>query len=98
MCLGGSPSPAFTASGNQSYTFKASALYVPANYAALLTDVLNGTLVTVIWGPQGTTTGWDPKITLNNVVLTAYSVKNGQKGTIANDISGEAQSVATSSF
>ena len=50
--LGGSPSPAFTESGNQSYTFKASALYVPANYAALLTDVLNGTQVTVIWGPQ----------------------------------------------
>jgi len=49
---GGSPSPAFTASGNQSYTFKASALYVPANYAALLTDVLNGSLVTVIWGPR----------------------------------------------
>ncbi len=44
---GGSPSPAFTASGNQSYTFKASALYVPANYAALLTDVLNGSLVTL---------------------------------------------------
>ena len=39
-----------------------------------------------------------PKITLSNVVLTAYSVKNGQKGTIANDISGEAQSVATSTF
>jgi len=96
---GGSPSPVFTASGNQSYTFKASALYVPANYAALLTDVLNGTLVTVIWGPQGTTTGsGTPKITLSNVVLTAYSVKNGQKGTIANDISGEAQSVATSTF
>ena len=96
---GGSPSPAFTASGNQSYTFKASALYVPANYAALLTDVLNGSLVTVIWGPQGTTTGsGTPKITLSNVVLTAYSVKNGQKGTIANDISGEAQSVATSTF
>ena len=96
---GGSPSPAFTASGNQSYTFKASALYVPANYAALLTDVLNGTLVTVIWGPQGTSTGsGTPKITLSNVVLTAYSVKNGQKGTIANDISGEAQSVATSTF
>jgi len=31
---------------------------------------------------------------MSNVVLTAYSVKNGQKGTIANDISGEAQSVA----
>jgi len=69
---GGSPSPAFTASGNQSYTFKASALYVPANYAALLTDVLNGSLVTVIWGPQGTTTGsGTPKITLSNIVLTA---------------------------
>ena len=64
-----------------------------------LTDVLNGTLVTVIWGPQGTTTGsGTPKITLSNVVLTAYSVKNGQKGTIANDISGEAQSVATGTF
>jgi len=31
---------------------------------------------------------------MSNVVLTAYSVKNGLKGTIANDISGEAQSVA----
>ena len=41
---GGSPSPAFTASGNQTYTFKASALYVPANYAALLADVL-----TALW-------------------------------------------------
>ena len=40
----------------------------------------------------------NPKITLNNVVLTAYNVKNGQKGTIANDISGEAQTVATSTF
>ena len=36
--------------------------------------------------------------TLSNVVLTAYRVKNGQKGTIANDISGEAQSVATGTF
>jgi hypothetical protein len=35
---------------------------------------------------------------MSNVVLTAYSVKNGQKGTIAKDISGEAQSVATSTF
>jgi hypothetical protein len=91
--------PAFTASGNQSYTFKASALYVPSLYAALLNDVLNGTLVTVIWGPQGTSSGsGTPKITLSNVVLTAYSVKNGQKGTIANDISGEAQTVAVSTF
>ena len=49
---GGSPSPAFTASGNQSYTFKASALYVPANYAALLTDVLNGS---ISYGYLGTT-------------------------------------------
>jgi hypothetical protein len=63
----------------------------------LLNDVLNGTVVTVIWGPQGTTTG-NPKITYNIVILTSYSVKNGQKGTIANDISGEAQSVATSTF
>ncbi len=89
--------PAFTASGNQSYTFKASALFVPANYAALLNDVLGGTLVTIIWGPEGSTTGKE-KITLSNVVLTAYSVKNGQKGTIANDISGEAQSVAIGTF
>ena len=89
--------PAFTASGNQSYTFKASALFVPANYAAMLNDVLNGTLVTIIWAPQGTGTG-NPKITYSNVVLTAYSVKNGQKGTIANDISGEAQSVTVSTF
>ncbi|MGO8806963.1 MAG: hypothetical protein ACLQO7_10255 [Candidatus Bathyarchaeia archaeon] len=73
-------------------TLKALALYVPANYAALLNDVLNGTVVTVIWGPQGTTTG-NPKITYNNVILTAYSLKNGQKGTIANDISGEAQTI-----
>jgi hypothetical protein len=35
---------------------------------------------------------------MSNVVLTAYSVKKGQKGAIANDISGEAQSVATSTF
>lgn len=63
----------------------------------MLNDVLNGTVVTVIWGPQGTTTG-NPKITYNIVILTSYSVKNGQKGTIANDISGEAQSVATSTF
>ncbi len=91
------PQPAFTASGNQSYTFKASALFVPANYAAMLTDVLNGTMVTIIWGPQGSTTG-NPKVTLTNVVLTAYSVKNGQKGTIANDIAGEAQSVASGTF
>ena len=53
--------------------------------------------VTIIWGPQGSTTG-NPKVTLTNVVLTAYSVKNGQKGTIANDISGEAQSVASGTF
>jgi hypothetical protein len=53
--------------------------------------------VTIIWGPQGTTTGL-PKVTLTNVVLTAYSVKNGQKGTIANDISGEAQTVASGTF
>ena len=33
-------------------------------------------------------------IGVSNLVLTAYSVKNGQKGTIANDIRGEAQSVA----
>jgi hypothetical protein len=91
------PTPAFVASGNQTNTFKASALFVPSTYATLLSDVLNGTLVTIIWGPQGTTTG-NPKVTLTNVVLTAYSVKNGQKGTIANDISGEAQSVATSTF
>ena len=93
---GGSPSPAFTASGNQSYTFKASALYVPANYAALLSDVTRGH---VSYGYLGSTRHHyrvgTPKITLSNVVLTAYSVKNGQKGTIANDISGEAQSVAT---
>jgi hypothetical protein len=50
---GGSPAPAFTASGNQSYTFKASTLYVPANYAALLTDVLNGSLATAILGSTG---------------------------------------------
>ena len=85
------------ASGNQSNTFKASALFVPSLYAALLNDVLNGTVVTVIWGPQGTTTG-NPKITYNNVILTAYSVKNGQKGTIANDISGEAQTITPGSF
>ena len=53
--------------------------------------------MTVIWGPQGTTTG-NPKITYNNVILTAYSVKNGQKGTIANDISGEAQTITPGSF
>ena len=35
---------------------------------------------------------------LKVVRLRAYSMKNGQKGTIANDISGEAQSVATSTF
>jgi hypothetical protein len=94
-----SAQPSFIASGNQSITFKASALYVPANYAALLNDVLNGTLVTIIWGPQGTTTGQNyPKITLSNVVLTAYSVKNGQKVTIANDISGEAQTISTGTF
>ena len=69
----------------------------PITYAALLNDVLNGTVVTVIWGPQGTTTG-NPKITYNNVILTAYSVKNGQKGTIANDISGEAQTITPGSF
>ena len=91
------PTPAFLVSGNQSHTFKASALFVPSLYAALLNDVLNGTVVAVIWGPQGTTTG-SPKITFNNVILTAYSVKNGQKATIANDISGEGQSVATSTF
>ena len=33
---------------------------------------------------------------MSNVVLTAYSVKNEQKATIANDISGEAQSVLIS--
>jgi hypothetical protein len=42
--------------------------------------------------------GYNNSRTLNNVVLTANSVKNGQKGAIANDISGEAQSVATSTF
>jgi len=91
------PTAAFVASGNQSNTFKASALFVPSAYATLLNDVLNGTLVTVIWAPQGTTTG-NPKITLSNIVLTAYSVKNGQKGTIANDISGEAQTVTQGTF
>jgi hypothetical protein len=89
--------PAVLLSGNQTNTFKASALFVPSTYATLLADVLAGTLVTIIWGPQGTTTG-NPKITLTNVVLTAYSVKNGQKGTIANDISGEAQTVASGVF
>ena len=34
----------------------------------------------------------------NSSKLSAYRVKNGQKGTIANDISGEAQSVAISTF
>ena len=93
------PMPSFMDTGNQSITFKASALYVPSLYATLLNDVLNGTVVTVIWGPQGTSSGsGTPKITLSNVVLTAYSVKNGQKGTIANDISGEAQSMAISTF
>lgn len=91
------PGPSFIASGNQSYTFKASSLYVPSLYATLLNDVLNGTQVVIIWGPQGTTSG-NVKITLSNVTLTAYSVKNGQKGTIANDISGEAQTAATGTF
>ena len=42
------PTPAFLASGNQSNTFKASALFVPSLYAVLLNDVLNGTVATVI--------------------------------------------------
>jgi hypothetical protein len=96
---GGSAASAFLASGNQSYTFKASALFVPSAYSNLLNDVLNGTAVTIIYGPQGSTTGsGTPKITFNNAVLTAYSVKNGQKGTIANDISGEAQTITVGTF
>jgi len=47
---GGSPSPAFTASGNQSYTFKASALYVPANYSASL-DAIKKAIINK-WGPN----------------------------------------------
>ena len=91
------PGPSYVNSGNQSLTFKASALYIPSTYTALLNGVLNGAPVTIIWGPQGVTSG-NVKITLNNVVLTAYSVKNGQKGTIANDVSGEAQTVTQGTF
>lgn len=94
-----SAQPAFIASGNQSITFKASTLFVPSSYATLLNDVLGGAFATIIWGPQGTTTGQSyPKITLNNVTLTAYSVKNGQKGVIAHDINGEAQTITQSTF
>src|SRR5208283_2558594 len=59
--------PAFTASGNQSYTFKASALFIPVLYAAQANNLLNGTLVTVIWGPQGAVSGsTQVKVTLSN--------------------------------
>ena len=94
---GGSAAPAFLASGNQSITFKASSLFIPNQFATLLNGVLNGVFVTVIWGPQGTASGL-PKVTFNVVVLSAYSVKQGQKGVIANDLSGEAQSATLGTF
>jgi hypothetical protein len=89
--------PAVLDSGNQSYTFKASMLFVPSTYAAMLNDVLNSSSLTIVYGPAGISSG-NPKITYSNVSLTAFSVKNGQKGTIANDISGEAQSVTVGTF
>jgi hypothetical protein len=81
----GSNKAAILAQGNQSFKVGCDMMYIDNTYASM---VYAGTPVTLIIAPAGTTTG-NPKITIPNVVFSAFNFKADQKGIITGKVTGE---------
>jgi DhnA family fructose-bisphosphate aldolase class Ia len=92
-CLG-QQNPAILAAGLQSYKVSCSRMFIDPSYLQMVSA---GTGVIFILAPGGTATG-SPKITLNNVVLSAWKLKWDQKGIVIEDFNGEGQSIQVGNF
>jgi hypothetical protein len=81
----GSDKAAILASGNKHFKVGADMMYIDNTYAS---QVLSGTAVDFVIAPAGTSVG-NPKITVKNVVLTAFNFKADQKGIVTGKVAGE---------
>jgi hypothetical protein len=86
----GSKTPVALEIGNQSFRVSLSKWYIDS---AFLTDVLNGTKVTIEVRPAGTGTG-KPKITLSNVIFRRWQYTNPQDDYLEEELEGEGTSIA----
>jgi hypothetical protein len=90
----GSQQAAILAQGNQSYSVECDMMYIDNTYSSL---VIAGAPVDMIIGLAGTATG-KVKITIKNVVFTAFDFKADQKGIITGKVSGEGNQFLTGTF
>jgi hypothetical protein len=81
----GSKTPVALEIGNQSFRVSLSKWYIDN---AFLSDVLNGTKVTIEVRPAGEGTG-KPKITLSNVVFRRWQYTNPQDDYLEEELEGE---------
>ncbi len=95
VCGGSNPQqPALLAATLQHYEIKADQLWTDNNLEALASG---GTAVTIIIGPQGTTSG-KPKYTFSNCVVNEFTLKWDNKGAVSNNFSAKAMSLVTGTF
>ena len=88
--------PAVLETGNQTYTVSIEKLFVDSEYANLL---LNGTKFDIELGPKGTTPPGEPKITLNDVVMTSWKIETPKMtGAVIENIEAEAASVTIGTY
>ena len=87
----GSDKPAILASGNKHFKFTIGKMFVDETYATLVYSqayTAGGSGLSLVFAPAGTATG-KPKITITNVVLTAYNWQADQKGIVSEKVQGE---------
>jgi hypothetical protein len=90
-----SDTPAVLESGNKSYKFTFDKMYIDAAFA---TNVINGTKVTILLGPAGTTPSGQPKYTLSNAIIFKHSWKADQGGIVLEHGEGEALSLVIGTY
>lgn len=87
--------PAVLESGNKTFKFSFSKMFIDTTYAAL---VLAGTKMTILLGPANCTPTGQPKYTLGNAIIFHHGFRDDQGGIVIEDGSGEAASLTLGTY
>ena len=90
----GSDRPDSLDSGNKSFTFSIEKLFVDSTH---INQVLNGTVVEIIFGPEGTGAG-KQKYTINSAILDKASIKQAQTGYVMHNVTGEGMDLTPGTY
>ena len=87
--------PAVLESGNKTFKFAFTKMYIDTTYAA---NVLAGTKVTIILGPANSTPAGQPKYTLSNAIIFHHDFRDAQNGIVMENGTGEAASLTIGTY